>query len=216
MYHLAEKITEVHAFACDCQITANVLNFSYNFFHHAFWAVHNNINDKHSVIIIISHMRRVIRSKKLIVATVNTYHFGGNNNNDQFDLLYTVDWSFLLLPGAGFMFFNMSRWFGDVANRLFSKQKLCHINIIATIICTLSCYQRMVPSCEFVVAYRAEKLLLRNNIILMFLDRICLRAIVFSHYDIQRTIHFTSHMRDWLRYSIIMYCVTLAACHARC
>jgi len=33
-------------------------------------------------------MRLVIRSKKLIVATVNTYHFGRNNNNDQFDLLY--------------------------------------------------------------------------------------------------------------------------------
>jgi len=36
----------------------------------------------------------------------------------------------------------------------------------------------MVPSGEFVVAYRADKLLLRNNIIRMFLDRIYLRAIV--------------------------------------
>ena len=37
----------------------------------------------------------------------------------------------------------------------------------------------MVPSGEFVVAYRADKQLLRNNIIHMFLDRIRLRAIVF-------------------------------------
>jgi len=38
----------------------------------------------------------------------------------------------------------------------------------------------MAPSGEFVVAYCADKPLLRNNIIhTMFLDRICLRAIVF-------------------------------------